>query len=84
MKTKEQHIEDKFIAIAEQVEHIKRCVYMIKRISNYPKPKRVITYWRRATRSFGYAISIRSSIVQIQTIMAQPFPPPKGLTLFSN
>ena len=84
MKTKEQHIEEKFIAIAEQVEHIKRCVYMIKRISKYSKPKHVGTYWRRAMRTFGYVASIRSSLIHIEMIMAQPYPPQEGLPFVGN
>ena len=84
MKTKEQHIEEKFIAIAEQVEHIKRFIYMIKRISTYPKPKRISTYWRRGFRVFSYAASIKSSLIHIETIMAQPYPPQEGLPFVGN
>ena len=71
MKSKEEFLEDKIIAITEQVTHIRRCIYMIKRISKYPKPKSIKTYLRRGVRIFGYAASIRSSLVHIDIIMAQ-------------
>ena len=71
MKTKEEFIEGKMKAIAEQAKHIKRCVYMIKRISKYPQPKHTGTYWRRSMRAFNYAASIRTCLMQIEIIMAQ-------------
>ena len=84
MKTKEDFIAEKFGAIAEQVIHIKRYVYLIKRTSKYPKPKRIITRWRRSMRIFGYAMSIRSSLINIETIISQPYPPSEGLPLVFN
>ena len=71
MKTKEEFNAGKIAAITEQMEHIKRCVYMIKRISKYPKPKNVKTYLRRFQRTWGYAMSIKGAVANIHTIMAQ-------------
>ena len=86
MKTKEEFIEGKLVAIFELMVCIRRYAYMIKRIAKYPKPKSVKTYWRRGVRVFGYATSIRTCLMQIEIIMAQT--QSEGLpvvgTLFDN
>ena len=81
MKTKDEFLEEKMRTIAEEITYIKRCVYMIKRIAKYPNPKYVLTYFRRITRIFSYAFAIRVSLINIDTIIAQPYPPSEGLPL---